>query len=345
MMEQKVVFIVGNSRSGTTMLGRILGNHPSIYTFGELHFFEQLVDINRINEKPVDDVLLTILERLFTTAREGFFKEVISGRYRYEAEKVLHTIPFENRNFASTYITFLSYETRLHGKSIPCEQTPRYLYYTREILALFPNARVINMVRDPRDVLLSQKNKWKRRFLGGKQIPFFEAIRSWINYHPYTISKLWVAAVKTAERFECEPRFISIRFEDLVAEPVKIVQLLCKFIGVNFDPQMLSIPKIGSSILKDRPDETGIDISRAGSWRKGGLSSVELYICQKVAAREMERYKYIPVEVKVNFLERYISIALWGVKIFFALLLNLKRTKNLKETLRRRFLMGDEKKR
>ena len=37
-----MVFVVGNSRSGTTMMGRILGNHPDVYTFGELHFFGQL---------------------------------------------------------------------------------------------------------------------------------------------------------------------------------------------------------------------------------------------------------------------------------------------------------------
>ena len=36
-------------------------------------------------------------------------------------------------------------------------------YHLEEILQFFPNAKVINLVRDQRDVLLSQKNKWKRR--------------------------------------------------------------------------------------------------------------------------------------------------------------------------------------
>lgn len=39
-----VIFIVGNSRSGTTMLGRILGKSTYVHTFDELHFFEFLVD-------------------------------------------------------------------------------------------------------------------------------------------------------------------------------------------------------------------------------------------------------------------------------------------------------------
>ena len=44
------------------------------------------------------------------------------------------------------------------------------------------------MIRDPRDVMLSQKNKWKRRFLGAKQIPLREVVRSYVNYNPILIS-------------------------------------------------------------------------------------------------------------------------------------------------------------
>ena len=36
------VFIVGNSRSGTTMMSRVFGNHPEIHAFNELHFFGNL---------------------------------------------------------------------------------------------------------------------------------------------------------------------------------------------------------------------------------------------------------------------------------------------------------------
>lgn len=42
MLDNLGIFIVGNSRSGTTMMGRILGNHTDVFTFHELHFFEQL---------------------------------------------------------------------------------------------------------------------------------------------------------------------------------------------------------------------------------------------------------------------------------------------------------------
>ena len=35
----KMIFVVGNSRSGTTMLGRMLGRNSRVYKFPELHLF------------------------------------------------------------------------------------------------------------------------------------------------------------------------------------------------------------------------------------------------------------------------------------------------------------------
>mgnify|MGYP003981177009 FL=1 len=41
-MEKNLIFIVGNSRSGTTMVGSILNMNKKVFTFEELHFFGQL---------------------------------------------------------------------------------------------------------------------------------------------------------------------------------------------------------------------------------------------------------------------------------------------------------------
>ena len=51
------------------------------------------------------------------------------------------------------------------GKSIPCEQTPRYIFYARALLEIYPTAQIVHMVRDPRAVMASQKMRWQRRRL------------------------------------------------------------------------------------------------------------------------------------------------------------------------------------
>ena len=41
------------------------------------------------------------------------------------------------------------------------DQTPRHVFYIGELIEMYPGAKFVHMVRDPRAVLLSQKRKWK----------------------------------------------------------------------------------------------------------------------------------------------------------------------------------------
>lgn len=330
------VFIVGNSRSGTTMLGRVLGNHSQIHTFGELHFFEQQVDGATVRERPAwsQRQLFGLLERLLTSAREGLFRQVEPGRYREQAGHILAAA--QANDPVSVYGAFLHYEAGQHGKTIPCEQTPRYLYFAAEILHAFPRARVINLVRDPRAVLRSQKYKWRRRYLGARAIPLREALRAWANYHPYIVARLWVSAVRAARRHESHPRFLSLQFEDLLQEPEKIVRRICSFLGVTYEPGMLEVPQIGSSIEEDRPERHGIDSSRSQSWRTYGLSAVELAICERVAGDEMLRLGYMPTTAAASASAWAASMAVLAAKAALALVVNLHRTRHLGDALRRR---------
>jgi hypothetical protein len=332
----KIIFIVGSSRSGTTMLGRIFGNNSKVYTFGELHFFENLVDIETIINRHALKLTkqIELLERLLTTSREGLFSTVISGKYHKDIESILKQS--EGNDAVSLYKAFLLYETERNGKKIPCEQTPRYLFYAKEILDLFPEAKIINMVRDPRDVLLSQKNKWRRRFLGARNIPPTEAIRAWANYHPYIIARLWRGAIRMAMQLEGHPRFISIRFEDLLRHPEEVIKHLCDFVGIEFEKNMLHVPQVGSSLKEDRPNKFGVDSERACAWQKGGLTSIEVVICQKVALEEMEGFGYLPVQMNAPKIKYYITMGKFLLKGMISFFLNLKRTKNLRETIRRR---------
>jgi hypothetical protein len=331
-----LIFIVGNSRSGTTMLGRVFGNHSLVHTFGELHFFEHQLDTVAMRSRGdwVLPRLVAMLERLITSARAGFFSKVSPGRYAVEAETIIRAS--NSAGPVTVYRTFLEYETKAHGKRIPCEQTPRYLFFADEILMAFPDAKIINMVRDPRDVLLSQKNKWRRRFLGAKNIPLTEALRAWVNYHPYTISMLWSGALRKGLEMEPHPRFKTVRFEDLLGTPEKTVQELCDFLGLGYEPGMVAVPQVGSSSGHDSPARKGIDGGRVGGWRKGGLTPVELYTCERIASEQMRRMGYVPESARVGLPSRVFNSLTFIIKAAMALTMNLKRTRNLRETLRRR---------
>lgn len=334
--ENRMIFIVGNSRSGTTMLGRIMNQHSEIYTFHELHFFEQLVDSSSLNKETVWPVnkLVKMLERLLTSERDGYFSTIVDNKYTQEAREQIKLS--NSQNPGEIYSYFLNNEAKINGKKIPCEQTPRYLFSADEILELYPKARIINMVRDPRAILLSQKNKWKRRFLGANNIPLFEAFRSWSNYHPVVISKLWSACIKKAGLFRDEKRFLTVKFEKILTEPEKTVKEICKYLNIKFQIEMINIPNVGSSQKQDMPDVKGLDESKTNAWKNGGLTNTEIALVESISGEEMKLFDYLFLNPEKSDIRMGFSYITVFFKLSLSLLLNLKRHKNILSTVKRR---------
>ena len=327
------IFIVGNSRSGTTMMGRILGSHPTVFTFDELHFFEELWT-------PDDD--LTVLSQQETTylfaqllniQRNGYLTKGKTEDFISESSYLVKDLPSPSP--LSVFAVFIDYETQRQGKSRPCEQTPQNTLYIDEILQAFPEAKIIHMIRDPRDILLSQKRRWKRPFLANN-IPKKEAIRYWLNYHPITISKLWQGNINAAKQFAKDSRVKEVRFEDLVDNPQKIVTEICKFLDLSYSEKLLEVPQIGSSSTRDLSEKSGIDRSKAQNWYKGGLTNTEIFWCQKLARTLMEEYDYELKLVSPNPLSLALSLVSFPLKLILGIPFNLKRFRNLPQAIARR---------
>lgn len=335
------LFVVGNSRSGTTMMGRILGNHIDVFTFGELHFFGQLwspAHPSGLSRSDAEE----LASKLLCIQRIGYRQHGDPQKYVDDAQKLCADITEYPISPTELFSRFLQYESSLNDKTIPCDQTPRNVFYIDEILKTNPDAKIINMIRDPRDVLLSQKRKWKRRFLGGSDLPLKESLRDWINYHPITISRIWHTAVKAADRFIDHENVHIVYFEKLLDSPEKTVEEICEFAEIEYKSSMLQVPQVGSSVDTDKPTKTGINPNRAGHWssnnlQEGKLNSSEIYINQKLNAELMNKHNYEPVKIKPNILSLLTYILSFPIKIFMAFLFNLDRIKNLRETLRRRF--------
>ena len=323
------------------MMGRILGKHPSVYTFGELHFFGQLCAppfSSELNQKMAEE----LAAELHCIQREGYRTHGDSRRFLDEAQVFLERLTTYPGTSASLFEAFLYHEAAENDRTIPCDQTPRNVFYIADILELYPNARVINMIRDPRDVLLSQKRKWKRRFLGGSDLPIKEMLRDWINYHPITISHIWRTAVTAADQFTQHERVVSVYFEELLARPEKTVESLCDFVDITYTDEMLQVPQVGSSVGEDRPQQLGINPHRAHSWHSdtngGELSSAEIYLNQTITAVLMKKHNYTPVSIKPNIVSLGLHLLTFPVKIAGAFFFNLDRVKNIRETLKRRIL-------
>jgi omega-hydroxy-beta-dihydromenaquinone-9 sulfotransferase len=334
-----MIFVIGNSRSGTTMTGRILNRHSEVFTFNELHFFEQIWQESNANKKYELNEAVSLLNLLFSLQRDGYFFHFENPLYKAESEKILQSIGFPESKATSAEIFkfFLRYETNINNKKRSCEQTPRNVYYINNISTLYPEAKFIHIIRDPRDVMISQKNRWKRRKFNANKnnVTLFNTIRQWVNYHPITIMKLWQGANKVIEKNKNNTNFISVKYEDILLTPEKEWNRICSFLNLDFQPSMLLVPQIGSSLGKDTPERLGLDASKINGWKKGGLNKAEIYITEKMGAEIMKKHNYQLSRQKFT-VGLIWSFFTFPIKLFVAILLSLKRLKNLPDVIKRR---------
>ena len=330
-----MIFVVGNSRSGTTLIGRILDRHPDIYTFQEIHFFEELWDPRADTEALDQEEAVRLMATLMDVEREGYLARRKPARYADEARERLAAVSDKGWSAPDVFAAVLAYEAARHGARLPCDKTPRNIFYLKDILHLYPDARIIEMVRDPRDVLLSQKNRWRRRYLSGGSHTRSSAIRSWVNYHPAITPRIWRGAVRAGNKYKYDERVFRVRFESLVADPVNVVRSVCGFLGVDFMEEMLGVPHVGSSSVRDS-NRIGLNSSAIGRWRNGGLTNTEIHWCEKIAASEMKDLGYDSLDPGWNLFTYIGYLALLPVKAAFAFVVNIRRASSIFSALYRR---------
>lgn len=337
--EKKLIFVVGNSRSGTTMMSRILGNNEDIYNLQEIHFFEWLVNPKSINDKISEKDAVSLLNKMFGQQLQNFYHQENLEQYTNLSREVLDSLNPGYTN-VTVFKGFLFYFSLLHNKSIPCEQTPKNVFYIKELLNSFPECYIINMVRDPRAVMLSQKNKWKRRFYGEEGVTISETIRAWSLYHPLITSKIWKSSFNSALKYEGKDNVITIKYEDLLSSPEITLKILCDIIKIEYNSSMMEVPNVGSSLGIEEV-KAGLDSSKINSWKNGSLSDTEIFICEKFLSSEMGISGYEYENRLPSIFSLIFEFSILVPKLVIAFIFNLSRMNGIYSAIKMR-LRGSE---
>ena len=147
------VFIVGGTRSGTTLLQRMVDAHPDLAVIHETHWIPRFYE-ERIGLTPGGMVTTELVAKLLDDRRFGKL-----GIAREDLEGL---IPPDGPISYADYVTriFDLYEKPgASGRS--GEKTPSYVRNLPTLHRLWPTARFVHLIRDGRDVFLSMIN-WKR---------------------------------------------------------------------------------------------------------------------------------------------------------------------------------------
>lgn len=296
-----MIFVTGASRSGTTMLTRMLGRHSSVAALREMQYFGDFCDPRRDPpSRAVDRVCA--LATLSARQRDGI---LAAGRRRSwdpSVQELLDRVP-EDAGAAEIFASAVAAFSSQAGKAVPCEQTPRNIYYAAALLEWYPRARVVHVLRDPRGVMASQKYRWRRRSLSAdpSQTAHRQQLRTWVNYHPYTVVQLWTLATRRALELEGHPRVHLLKFEDLILEPESRMCELCEFLGIEFEPAMLDIEHLNSSYVSANQSVRGLSRGVIDAWRDK-LSNQERALVHERCGELMERLGYTSEPVSVSSL-------------------------------------------
>jgi hypothetical protein len=206
-------FVVGVTRSGTTLLRLMLDSHPEMTIPPETHFLPKLI---RIANKP-HTTPEKLAAKVASHRRWGDFD--ISRR---ELEVTFRRLRPLNATSAARAVYDL-YAKR-HGVRRWGDKTPGYQIRMLKLLKALPEARFIHVIRDGRDVALSQARK------ASDPTPLDMAGRRW---------KSRILAARRRARRLPEGTYLEVRYEDLVTDTEPTLRRVCELIELDFDPAML----------------------------------------------------------------------------------------------------------
>jgi hypothetical protein len=264
------LFIVGNPRSGTKLLRDLLNRHPSIALFPrESHCFPFFARrAGRYGD---------LLERRAFNAFHAEFRQttfharMAKAGYRFEEEAWFAQL--EGGSYRDALTALFTYYAQMTGKPIVGDKTPAYLNQVPLLSGLFPGARFIHIVRDPRDCSESMHRVWGKNMLRGVQ--------------------RWKDQVRRFRRdaAACQVNCLELRYEDLLERPAETLERVCAFVGVAFDPAMLTLAKPAER----RGEARALTIvgSNAGKWRKR-LGAAQVEAIERIAGKLMQELGYPP---------------------------------------------------
>lgn len=224
------LFVIGCPRSGTTLLQRMLDNHPALTVINESYFIPRA--INDLLVGPDYPLTAEIVSRARSSrsrsGKTGFFRLGLPEEAVDEVARKAHTY--------SQFVSELYNQVaRLRGKPLAGEKTPHYTSHLRLLHGLFPDTRFIHIIRDGRSVALSLL-EWAAEGKGPARYKLWAL-------EPVAMCALWwrwqVGAGRRDGQELASAHYQEVRYEELVDSPLDVIRDVTHFLGLPYDPLML----------------------------------------------------------------------------------------------------------
>ena len=278
MMHEHFVIVAGSPRSGTSLLRTVLTSSDSLVVHRtEPHY---ILDLYQRFGHTVTDVPKAI--------------ELLVSHEKFPRDQVdLLALRKDFNGHASLSLSeFLRTALRGFGRAKPGKplvlKHPAFILHLDLVRSLFPDFRVIHLVRDPRANVMSQRTRWPSTSL-------------------WDAATRWRKSVQQGRRWQQRglAPYLEVRYEDLVTTPETTCRAICDFLEIPFDPSLLTFDHVEREWNPSNPGEgskrhyQGFERQRIDKWRKF-LTPLEVKLIEDRCRQGMEWFGYEATEPAVE---------------------------------------------
>lgn len=216
-MQDRLIFLIGSPRSGSTLTARMLGAHSAICAPPETHLLTPLAHLG-----------------FYGTVEKAPYDPIIT---RQAAHELVRALPGGEEDYLAALraCSDAVYERLLaaSGRELLLEKTPAYALVLDFLAKLYPKAKYLVLTRHP----LAVWSSYVESFFDGDH----EAA-----HRNNPLLERYVPAIARFLRERPVP-ILPLRYETLVQEPDAEMRRVCEFLGIAFEPGMVEYGREGAA--------------------------------------------------------------------------------------------------
>ncbi|MEQ9671213.1 sulfotransferase family protein [Coleofasciculus sp. G2-EDA-02] len=283
------VFIVSSGRAGTTLLRGLLNGSNQIHIPPESDFITRAYPFYHDKQHFSDEDYRKIIKLFINTSEDNGWEMTEDYLLTCLKEQSPQTFTDINSTIYNAYLKHVGLDSQQWGI-----KRPVLIAGIDRIIRTFPEAKIVHVVRDGRDVALSYKEIHQK---------------SAVKFGPQgvvTNSLYWIDGLRRIQDINVnELNFYELRYEDLLSDPAAELKKLCAFLKIDYEKFVTDESDATTSKNTSLKTKSKLFIRKISEIKPTNTNKYlrkmprfERFIYELIAAPYLIKYHY-PIEFKI----------------------------------------------